>query len=184
MHIPAVRRFAAEIVPISVLSGAALLIAAVVRFAIVPEFAALRTTMVQLDYFKSLASDTNRYQTIQDRLTEKQSRLESALHQMRPESDVARTGNLSELLQLLIARAGASDIRFVKMVPQQQTAHGDRIDFPVVLETNASYHSLGRFVSSLEELPDVLRIDRLAITAQKNNLDVRILVTCFLRKVQ
>jgi Tfp pilus assembly protein PilO len=83
---------------------------------------------------------------------------------------------------LLIARAGAADIRFVKMLPQQEVVHGDRIEFPVVLETTASYHSLGRFVSSLEKLPAVLRIERLAITAQKSDLDVKILITCFLRK--
>ena len=45
-----------------------------------------------------------------------------------------------------------------------------------------SYRSLGRFVSSLEQLPQALRIDRLAITEEKNGLMVRLLVTCFIGK--
>jgi Tfp pilus assembly protein PilO len=182
MHIPAVRRLAAEIIPVTVLSGALLLSAAIARFALAPEVAAFRSTTVQLDYFKSLVSDTNRYQAIKDGLADKQNKLQHTLVSMGSNSDELNPRGLSELLQLLISRAGAADIRFVKMLPQQEVVHGDRIEFPVVLETTASYHSLGQFVSSLEELPSVLRIERLAITAQKADLDVKILVTCYLRK--
>jgi Tfp pilus assembly protein PilO len=184
MHLPAVRRLAAEIVPITVLSGALLLCATIARFALVPEVTAFRGVAAQLDYFKSLLSDTNRYQAIKDGLADKQNRLQNKLGKATSQSDELNPRGLSELLQLLITRAGRADIRFVKMLPQQELARGERIEFPVVLETTTSYHSLGQFVSSIEELPAVLRIERMAITAQKADLDVKILLTCFYRKAQ
>jgi hypothetical protein len=182
MHASAFRRFAGEIIPVTVFSCAILLFLALTRFALVPQAAALGATALQLDYFKSLVSDRNRYQEIRIRLLDKQRLLADAVGRAAPAPADYAAGGLSDLLQLLISRAKEADIRFVKMLPQLETAHRDRAEYPVVLEMTTSYHSLGRFVASLEQTPQALRVERLAVTAQKNGLDVHILVTCFLKK--
>ena len=182
MHASAFRRFAGEIIPVTVFSCAILLFLALTRFALVPQAAALGATALQLDYFKSLLSDRNRYQEIRVRLLDRQRLLADVAGRAAPAPADYEAGGLSDLLQLLISRAKEADIRFVKMLPQQETAH--RAEYPVVLEMTTSYHSLARFVASLERTPQALRVERLAVTAQKNGLDVHILVTCFLKKAQ
>src|SRR5208337_4222435 len=122
MHIPPFRRLAGEIIPITAFSCAVLLCAAMLRYALLPELAAFRSTAAQLAYFKSLASDRNHNQALRDRLLDKQRQLAAAADRAKTVwgADQTATG-LSELLQLLIARAKDADIRFVKMLPQQET---------------------------------------------------------------
>ena len=91
--------------------------------------------------------------------------------------------DLPGALRMLIEKANAADIQFVKMQPYSEHAAGKEGSYPIVLEMTASYHSLGRFISSLEEIPHMVHVDRLAITAiRKAMLDIRIQLTCHLIK--
>jgi type IV pilus assembly protein PilO len=91
------------------------------------------------------------------------------------------TKDLPGALRMLIEKANAADIRFVKMQPSSQGSPDKDGRYPIVLEMTASYHSLGRFVSSLEEVPHLVRLDRFAITANRGGmLDIRIQLTCTL----
>jgi Tfp pilus assembly protein PilO len=87
--------------------------------------------------------------------------------------------DLSGVLHMIIAKANAADIPFVKMQPQTETKSGPAGAYPMILELTASFYSYGRFIAALEAYPSLLRIDRIAITAQKNGLlDIRTLITC------
>jgi Tfp pilus assembly protein PilO len=98
-------------------------------------------------------------------------------------SGMGNPQDLSALLQMLIDRAKAADIRFVKMQPQSESTHADYIQYPVLLEMETTYHSLGQFVVALESMPHVVKIDRLAITAgSSGKIDAKLLVTCFLQR--
>ena len=98
-------------------------------------------------------------------------------------SGMGNPQDLSALLQMLIDRAKAADIRFVKMQPQSESTHADYIQYPVLLEMETTYHSLGQFVVALESMPHVVKIDRLAITAgASGKIDAKLLVTCFLQR--
>ena len=184
MHPQTLRRCAGEIVPLAVVSCAVLLSLALARCALMPQWQACRAIDAEVSHVKILVSDKDRYGAIRARLLDKQHQLAQAYGRLAPTQSGPAAGDLSGLLQLLIARARDADIRFIKMLPQQETQRQTQSEYPVILEMTTAYHSLGRFVSSLEELPRFFRVERLAVTAQNNGLDVRILVTCFLAKTE
>jgi Tfp pilus assembly protein PilO len=184
MHSHTFRRLAGEIIPVAVFSCAVLLLLALARYAFVPLWQGYRAANAEVSHFKTLVSDQDRYGAIRARLLGKQQQLAQAYGRLAPLQSGPAAGDLSDLLQLLIARAREADIRFVKMLPQQETRRQAQSEYPVILEMTTAYNSLGRFVSSLEDLPWLFRVERLAITAQKNGLNVRILVTCFLAKTE
>jgi Tfp pilus assembly protein PilO len=96
--------------------------------------------------------------------------------------DMGGSQDLSGILQMIIAKANAADIKFVKMQPQTEVKSGASTTYPMILEMTASYYSYGRFIAALERQPSMLRVDRIAITAQKNGmLDIRTLITCFIQ---
>lgn len=184
MHAQSFRRLAGEIIPLAVVSCAMLLSLALARYALVPQCRAYRAADAEVSHVKTLVSDKDRYGAIRARLLGKQQQLAQAYGRLAPSQSGPAAGDLPGLLQLLIGRAKEADIRFVKMLPQQETLRQGRSEYPVILEMTTAYHSLGRFVSSLEELPRFFRVERLAVTAQNNGLDVRLLVTCFLAKTE
>jgi Tfp pilus assembly protein PilO len=90
--------------------------------------------------------------------------------------------DLPGVLQTIIAKANAADIKFVKMQPQTESKTGVPINYTMVLELTASYNSYCRFIAALESLPSMVRIDRIALSDPKNNmLEIRTLVTCFIQ---
>ena len=178
------RRLSGEIIPLAVFSGAVLLSLCVARYALAPLWQGYRAVAAEVSHVKMLVSDKDRYGAIRTRLIDKQQQLSHGYARLAPGQAGPAAADLSGLLQLLIAKAKDADIRFVKMLPQQEARRQGRAEYPVVLEMTTAYHSLGRFVSSLEDLPRVFRVERLAVTAQKNGLDVRVLVTCFLAKTE
>jgi Tfp pilus assembly protein PilO len=181
MYSATCRRLAGEIIPVLVFSCAVLATLVVVRQAVLPQRTALCALSDENSRYKALVSDKNRYQAIKALLLDKKEKLEGRLRPVAPPPQ-GRSADLSGLLQLLILRAKDADIRFVKMQPLDEAQRRMRGEYPVVLEMTTSYQSLGRFVSSLEELPRLLTVERLAITAQKGMIDVKILVTCYLEK--
>jgi Tfp pilus assembly protein PilO len=184
MYLKTFRRFGGEIIPFCAVSGAVLLSLALVRYAVAPQWQRYGALTAEVSHMKSLVSDKNRYQAIKTRLLDKQQLLARTCARIAPGASGLAAADLSGLMQLLISRAREADIRFVKMLPQPESQRQGMVDFPVILEMTTSYQSLGRFVSSLEELPQTIRVERLALTARKNALDVRILVTCFLNKAE
>jgi Tfp pilus assembly protein PilO len=182
MLVTAFRRLAGEIVPILVFSCAALGALAVMRAVVVPQWRCLRDLSGDVSRHRALASDTSRLREITAQLLDKKEKLVRQCALVAPRQAGPPSADLSGILQLLITRAKEADIRFVKMEPIEETQHKGLGEYPVVLQMTTSYQSLGRLVSSLEELPRQLSVGRVAITAVKNGLDVRILVTCFLKK--
>jgi Tfp pilus assembly protein PilO len=90
--------------------------------------------------------------------------------------------DLPMILRMLIEKANAADIQFIKMQPTPENVSGKTGAYPIVLEMTASYHCLGRFIAALEAVPTLGHIDRMAITAVQNGLlSVRLQVTCYLQ---
>jgi Tfp pilus assembly protein PilO len=84
-------------------------------------------------------------------------------------------------LQIIFDRAGKQHIRFDRTIPQEEKRVKNLITYPVILEMTTDYNTLGKFISSLEEIPHLVSIDRVGV-AVKNNGDIsaRVLITCFL----
>jgi Tfp pilus assembly protein PilO len=168
-----------EVIPLLVLSVAVVLSLTVFRFAVQPLARGTAACYAECRLYATMSADTARLLDIKKILTDKQRQLDSAYAQSASRDTFS---DLPGLLQLLIAKAKDADIRFVKMQPQTDERGQKENGYPVVLEMTAPYSSLGRFVSSLEKLPRYLRVDRIALTEGEKGLDVRILVTCFIRK--
>jgi len=86
--------------------------------------------------------------------------------------------SISGILEELISRSKESGIVLAKIQPQVETRSDNFISIPVLIETTTDYYNLSRFITSLETLPHILQISRLAIETNRNGgLNVRLLVT-------
>jgi len=145
-----------------------------------PYWKELNKTRSELKQYTSLISSSGGYDKIKTEILQKNVQLKRKVEKLS--SGVSDSRDLSSLLEMLIGKASAADIQFVKMQPQPEEKKEDMLLYPVVLEITTTYHALGRFVSSLETLPHLIRINRLAINANKSGkLNVKILVTCYLQ---
>jgi Tfp pilus assembly protein PilO len=168
-----------EVIPLLVLSVTAVVSLAVLRFAVAPSARGAAVAYRECRSYATMTADTARLRDVKKVLADKQGQLDSAYALVASRDTFS---DLPGLLQLLIAKAKDADIRFVKMQPQVEEQGQKENGYPVVLEMTAQYSSLGRFVSSLERVPRYLRVERIALTAGEKGLDIRILVTCFIRK--
>jgi Tfp pilus assembly protein PilO len=163
-----------------IFSFAVLFSLALVRFIAQPQWGSFASNRTRLTDMKKALRGENGLKAIQTRLLTQQDSLAGAYEAIS--RDFGETKDLPGALRMLIEKANAADIQFVKMQPRPDGA-GDAGSYPIVLEMTASYHSLGRFISSLEAIPHVIHVDRMAITANRNPmLDIRIQLTCYLSK--
>jgi Tfp pilus assembly protein PilO len=170
----------ALIVPALVFSCSALFSLLAMRYWMAPQWEALTANKAVLASFRdSIVKDTGN-SLLKKQLVENRDSLKIKYDDVLRETGGAR--DLSGVLQMIIAKANAADIKFVKMQPQAETKSGTSIVYPMVLELTATYYSYGRFIAALETLPWVVRVERMAITVQKTGLlEIRTLVTCFIQ---
>ena len=160
-------------------SCATLLSLALVRFFALAQWEALSLSEQRLERMSGALSGKNGAAALKSRLSDLQDSLTDACASLS--QDFGDSKDLSGIVRLLIVKANAAGIQFVKMRPPTETAGAASATYPLVLELTTSYHSLGRFVSSMESLPHLVRVDRIALVAGRNNtVEVRILITCFL----
>jgi Tfp pilus assembly protein PilO len=145
-----------------------------------PQWEVLAAKKAALASYANTNSGENGKDTIKKRFAEDRDSLSAKYRDLM--RDVGSPKDLSGVLQMIIARANAADIKFVKMQPLADTKTGTPANYPMVLELTASYNSYGRFIAALETQPSIVRVDRIAITAQKNNmLEIRTLITCYIQ---
>ena len=170
------KRIAREASVIALLSTAIMMLALALHYIVVPKWNAVQEKKAQISHYKVYLSTQNGPALLRKEIEEKNVRLESVVSALSSGLD---NSSISSILEILIAKASAADIRFVKIQPQTQ-APGSRA-YPVVLEMNTMYNSLGRLIASLETLPQLLRVERLAIeTLPQGKISARCLVTCIL----
>lgn len=179
MYSDIIKKLKREAVPLAVLCIAVFLTALTLRHLIIPTYLELKAGRLELKDYLNMISSENGYQTIKNEIMEKTRLLQNRVDTIAGTSNESR--DLSSFLELLISKARASDIRFVKMQPQAETRNEDFQFFPVLLEVTTTYHALGQFLSSLEKLPHMFRVDRLALEAlSESSIDGKILITCFI----
>jgi hypothetical protein len=179
MHNESYRRLGKAATPLLMFSCAVLLSLVFVRFVGIAQWRSFSYATERIARIRSVLSGKNGPETLKSRLLNLQDSLAGACASLSRE--YGDTKDLSGILRLLISKANAAQIQFVKMRPPSEAASGNVATYPLVLELTTSYQCLGRFVSSMESLPHLVRVDRIAITAVRNNMvEARILVTCFL----
>lgn len=164
--------------PLLAFSCAAMLCLCLIRFVAVSQWTRaleVRSHVGRLEADLSVGGP----QAMKNRLSSLHDSLSAACAEFS--GDYGEVKDVSGILRLLIAKANAANIQFVKMHPQTETASETSAAYPLILETTASYQSLGRFIASMEALPRLVRVDRVAFTAVRGgNVEARILITCFL----
>lgn len=179
MHHDIVKKLKQEALPLFAISSAVFLVSIALKYVLVPQCTQLLTRQNELSKYQMLISSESGYSQIKQEIEEKIDLLKGKVNSFSSVSTDSR--DLSSFLETLISKARASDIRFVKMQPQAETKTAEHILFPVILDMTTTYHALGQFVSSLEKLPHLFRIDRLAMECKnEGNMEVKILVTCFI----
>jgi Tfp pilus assembly protein PilO len=178
MHNDHYRRLSRSAAPLLAFSCAMFLCLALVYFIALPQWASFSRCAGRLNYLEDVLSEKSGAAALKSRFLDLQDSLKSASASLSLE--FGETRDLPGILRLLIAKANAADIRFVRMQPQTETALGATVTYPIILELTTTYHSLGRFISSIESMPHLVRVDRLALIAGRNTtVEARILVTCF-----
>jgi Tfp pilus assembly protein PilO len=178
MFITVVRRLAGEIIPFTGFTVAVLASLVVARYVALPYWHSLHSFSEGAAYYRELSSDKNRYQAVKAGLMEKRNLLAEKYRHVAPPQPQGASADLSGLLQLLIQRAADNSIRLDKIQPVEDRQRSEKGEYGVVLETTTSYQSLGRFLASIEGIPRLVSVERLAVTAGRNGLETRILVTC------
>ena len=149
-----------------------------VRYVFLPQWQVLAAHKTSLSHLYN-ALESEQGAGLKNHLLAKRDTLRSRALAISGEN--GQSCDLPAILRILLKKANAADIQFVKMVPQSEMTAGASTACPIILEMTASYHSLGRFVASLESLPRLIHVDRLSLSLNKKNLlDAKILITCFI----
>lgn len=168
--------------PILLLIGIACLSAiSVFRFVLIPGYLQINIHKKEYSHYQDLISSESGYKEIKKKITGK---IDTLNTRILPESEKKETGtDLSGYLEKLIAVGRKADIRFVRMEPQEESVTRDYRLNPVMLALTTTYHELGQFITELEKLPYLFRVERLALSASRTGkCDVRLLVTCLISK--
>ncbi|MBN1982590.1 MAG: type 4a pilus biogenesis protein PilO [Chitinivibrionales bacterium] len=173
------RTITIEIFALTALSVSLCIATAGCRYFLLPALHSMQKTRLEVIRYKELISGTSQHDALKKEIWTRQKQLEqkhTALTQ-----GLADPRNLSGMLQLIFDKAWEAKIKMDKTIPQDEVKKKDIVLHPVILEMTTNFGNLGTFVSLLEKIPQAIRIDRVALTAQEGGLmKARILVTCFL----
>ena len=168
--------------PILLIVGiACLLVTVVFRFVFIPGYQQIHTLKKEYRHYQDQISSESGYKEIKLKITGK---IDTLTARIAPETEQKDTAtDLSGYLEKLIAVGRKADIRFVRMQPQEESVTRDYRLNPVMLALTTTYHELGQFITELEKLPNLFRVDRLALSASETGkCDVKLLVTCLIPK--
>ena len=170
-----------EIIPFTALIGSLFLFTIVLRYFLFPLWQSGAEDRNKVFRYKALISDRSEYEELKTEIRKNQKRLEEK--HIRLTEGLADPRDLSGLLQMIFDKAWEAGIHFDKTIPQQEVRSADYIQYPVQLEMQTDFHSFGKFISSLERIPQIVSVDRVAITALgQTSIEALLLITCFLNK--
>jgi Tfp pilus assembly protein PilO len=183
MHTDFKRTITILLTPLCELAIAMAVLALLVRLVAVPQASSIAKSRQTIAHLSSIIETETGDTVILNEIRGKQTRLQERYQSLT--SDFSDPADLSGLLQMVFDKAWKSGIKFDKTQPQPEVRGEDCINYPILFEMNTSYHSLGRFISDLERMPMAVRVDRLALDATRNGtIDVKLMLTCFLRPTQ
>ncbi len=179
MYTSVKRTIEKELIPFSVITVSFFLLTALIRYAIVPFWSGASAVRNEVFRYKRLIKAKDEYVELKNIIREKHKDLEKKHTELT--HGLGDPNDLSGLLQMIFDKAWESGIRFDKTLPKKEFRGPDYVHYPIMLEMTTTYNSLGKFIASLERMPQIVRVNRVAITSKNNELiSVHILITCFL----
>ena len=166
--------------PVIVLFCAAcLLCCAAAVFLAIPQWSMYKERTERIRHYDTFISSSEGFDRMRKELELKNETLKSK-HNSVPVQILSHS--LSAILEELISRSKESGVVLAKIQPQPEigNANSASVHVPVLLEMTTDYHKLGKFTASLETLPQILQISRIAVETNRNGeLNVKLLVLCF-----
>lgn len=158
-------------------SAAACLFAVLIRFGAMPhmqKYAALRN---EISRTAAMVEGERGRETLKDLIREKKRTLEAGTAAAAKQYGAA--ADLPGLLQLIFDRALQTGVGIDRAQPQESEGNG-KGGYSIVLEAQGTYQNLAGFVSALEAMPHLVRIDRMSIDrGHRGVLEMKLLLTCF-----
>ena len=168
-----------ELIPSVSLVLSLFICTALLHYILIPNIRQSIVLREELSRYKSLIRGDEKYDKLKTEIREKQKELEKKHTELT--RGLADPHDLSGLLQMIFDKAWQVEIRFDKTVPQKEIKGKDYIHYPVLLEMTTTYNQLGKFISSLENIPQIVRVNRVAVMAKDDEKILsRVLITCFL----
>ncbi|MFP4678854.1 MAG: type 4a pilus biogenesis protein PilO [Chitinispirillaceae bacterium] len=178
MHDGFIRKLSKDGVFILIICAAALACCAALRYLAQPQWVEYTGKKEKIKKFDFYISSSEGFDNLKDEIKEKNRQLKRKLENI-PSQIPSRS--VSGILEELISRAREENILFSRIQPQRETKTETQVRIPVVLQMRTEYHSLGRFIASLETLPQILQVSKLALEVDKTGkLNAKILVTCLI----
>jgi len=178
MHNAALQRLIHDSPVIAFFSATSLFCCALLVYAAAPQWFMYKERVERVRYYDTYISSSDGFDAMRRELELKNESLafkfNSIVTDMPPHS-------ISDILQQLIRHGNESGVVLAKIQPQAEIELADARYVPVFLEVRADYHKLGRYIASLEALPQILRIRQVAIeTTRGGGLNARLLVNCLI----
>ena len=162
-----------------IVTTALLVVLSLFRYSILPLYQNAVIQNKELRRYRALISSESGYALIKKEIGEKIELLKGKLQPLPEHKNI--TSDPSTFLETLITVARETDIRFVRLQPQTESQTEDYKLYPVLLDFTTSFHTLGQFISSIEKLPHMYRVNRLGITTAKGGkCVVKLLITCLI----
>lgn len=162
-------------------AGIALLITTViVCYCLIPQINLLKRNTRQYSAINNLISSESGFTKIADQIKKKNEAIQKKLYKISG-VQAENSHDLSGYLETLINHANVSNIKFVKIDPLPESKDQDFTLSPIVLDFTSTYNSLGQFVSSVEKIPQMYKINRLFVEAKsEGKIGVKLMITCYI----
>ncbi|MDG5816207.1 type 4a pilus biogenesis protein PilO [Chitinispirillales bacterium ANBcel5] len=178
MHSGFIRKIALHYQLIVIMSAGFFLFCASIHYFAVPQLLALIEKRSKINQLNSYISSSDGFDKIKAEIANTNALLELKLKDL---PRVASSRTISDVLDQLINHAKDAGFQLTKIQPGEGNTIGNQIHIPVELEMSTGYNSVGKFVASLETVPQLLRVEQIGTEAQsQDTLLVRLLVTCFI----
>jgi Tfp pilus assembly protein PilO len=183
MHADIESKINIYLIPFSALAVSLCLAAVTLHFAITPWVQGIARDRATIANLRQVIETESGSAIIVKEIQAKQARLQEKMSSLT--SNFVDPSDLSGLLQMIFDKAWKANIKFDKTQPQPEIRGEDFILYPIVFEMTTTYNAFGHFISELEKMPQVVRIDRVALDAVAGGkVEAKIMLSCFLRSPQ
>jgi len=153
-----------------------LIVMLIIRFLAIPLVVTIASNDKELTYFTSKVSSESGYADLRQDIQQKIDILDKKLSES---TTVELPADISSYLEYLISLGRKEGIQFSRMQPQKAVFEGQFTIYPLMLVFSTTYHDMGRFIATMEKLPHLYRIQRLAIDSGDHGVcEAKLLLLC------
>lgn len=181
MHVTSQRHIDGRLVSLGAVTIAVLAVSVILRYGAAPLWVDVRKDMVEVARYEQLLGEARDYEVLKERMREHHNRLQARVAELT--EGMGDPEDLSSLLQMIYDKAWSAGVRITSTKPQSEQRRDDYLHYPVILQFETDFASLGAFVSSVERSPQIMRLERLALDVNRGGtLEVAMKITCFLKE--